>query len=245
MEFDQRDLEELRNVESQGYPPIKNSTLYKMYKNGDRSKKLHSIISFNLEIGEFNEWKFLPDNDFAFFNNEFIKLYVVPALRGYFHFLLSVKDKNLKTQGLKDLSECFYFLIRDKDKTFVLKEYVEGSKIVLDKFDKYRRYLDFYYHNQGEDDTIANQFTNFISSLVEGIDSNEEFWIARDIAISWSKNELKERNFKETGIKETDFERDQRESEESIQKEEELEEEMIQKYGPAQSLVEDYYKYEA
>ena len=50
-----------------------------------------------------------------------------------------------------------------------------------------------------------------------------------------------EKNFKETGIKETDDDREQREYEEKIQKEEELEEEMIQKYGPvAESLVEDY-----
>ena len=50
-----------------------------------------------------------------------------------------------------------------------------------------------------------------------------------------------EKNFKETGIKETDDDREQREYEEEIQKEEELEEEMIQKYGPiAESFVEDY-----
>jgi len=50
-----------------------------------------------------------------------------------------------------------------------------------------------------------------------------------------------EKNFKETGIRETDYEREHREYEEKIQKEEELEEEMIQKYGPvAESLVEDY-----
>jgi len=50
-----------------------------------------------------------------------------------------------------------------------------------------------------------------------------------------------EKNFKETGIKETDDDREQREYEEKIQKEEELEEEMIQKYGPiAESFVEDY-----
>ena len=57
------------------------------------------------------------------------------------------------------------------------------------------------------------------------------------------KKEKKERekNLKETGINETDDDREQREYEEKIQKEEELEEEMIQKYGPvAESLVEDY-----
>lgn len=207
MEFNKRDLEELRDNEHQGYPPIKSSTLYKMYKNGDRSKKLYSIMSFNLRIGEFSEWDLLPHEHFSFFKDEYIKLYVLPALRGYFHFLLSVKDENLKNQGLNDLSECFYSLIRDKDKSFVLKEYVEGSKIVLDKFEEYRRYFDFYYLNQGEDDKIANEFTKFISSLVEDIDSNKEFWIASDIAISWSNNEQKEKNFKESGVRETDYER--------------------------------------
>ncbi len=254
MEFDKRDLEELRDNERQGYPPIKSSTLYKMYKNGDRSKKLFSIMSFNLRIREFSEWDLVPSDNY--FKDEYIKEYVAPALRDYFYFLSSVKDDNLKNQGLKDLYECFYFLIRDKDKNFVLKEYVEGSKSVVNEN-----------FTQRENDKIANEFIKFISSLVEDIDSNEEFWIARNIAISWSNNEQREKNFKETGIKETDYERDKRESkekeieknlketgiretdyereqreyEEKIQKEEELEEEMIQKYAPiAESLVEDY-----
>ena len=282
MEFDKRDLEELRDNECQGYPPIKNSTLYKMYKNGDRSKKLYSIMRFNLRIGGFDEWALLPRDDFNFFKDEFIKKYVVPALREYFYFLSSVKDENLKNQGLKDLSECFYFLIRNKDKAFVLKEYVEGSKIISG--DKYRDYLNVPTPIAQRDDIkFANQFTNFISTLVDNIDKNKleaqlndkdskgmlskEFWIVWDIATSWSNNEQIEKNFKETGIRETDYARDQRqkeekeieknyketgiketdndreqrEYEEKIQKEEELEEEMIQKYGPvAESLVEDF-----
>ena len=228
MEFDKRDLEELRDNECQGYPPIKNSTLYKMYKNGNRSKKLYSIMEFNLRIGAFSEWDLLPPYDFNFFKDEFIKKYVLPALRDYFYFLSSVKDDNLKNQGLKDLSECFYFLIRNKDKAFVLEQYVEGSKIISG--DKYRDNLNVPTPIAHHDDIkFANQFTNFISTLVDSIDINkleaqlndknskgmlnEEFGIVWDIATSWSKNEQIEKNFKETGIKETDYERDQRESE--------------------------------
>jgi len=87
--------------------------------------------------------------------------------------------------------------------------------------------------------------TNLERERREQIEKNFKETGIKETDYERDKRELEEKeiekNFKETGIKETDDDREQREYEEKIQKEEELEEEIIQKYGPiAESLVEDY-----
>ena len=235
-------IDDLKNIETPKDAPLKHSLLFEV-ADDLKIRVNRKALEFFGQVYEVQELIYNPNSrhfqiDFVLENDVIIdqfQSFVLRTLTPYFALVELIQNKELKELCLKDLSNFFITQVKEghylkilEDATVRFKPAWYGPIMSDDEYNEFEK-----------------NYKNFLFNLVNAFKKHEEKRKDRNLEFRKKdearKNIEKDKNFKETGIRETDFERNLREDEEKVIKEETEGDELIQQYGYiAESYYEDY-----